>query len=281
MPKFVPPGLGWHPDLPDGRDLTPDHERVAPLLATLRRARPGRAPRSVDWGEYLPPAENQGALACSSAHAVAGLVAYLDRRAFGNAPECSCLFLYRMTRVLLGWRGDAGAPLRATLKTLARFGLPPRRYCPDDPTRFDGEPAAFLYSYAREYQALLYVRLGAGPAGPAEALTELKGFLAAGLPVVFGFTVFSSLEADPDVPFPTCFDAPVGGQAVLAVGYDDARRVRSERGALRVRSSWGPGWGEDGCGWLPYRYVTDRLAADFWTVLRPDWLAGGDFVPAL
>jgi C1A family cysteine protease len=145
----------------------------------------------------------------------------------------------------------------------------------------DDEPRAFLFSYAREYASLLYVRLDGGPTGPDDTLAALKGFLAAGLPVAFGFTVFNSLEADPDVPFPSCYDAPQGGQAVLAVGYDDARRVRSERGALRIRSSWGTDWGEDGCGWLPYRYVTDRLAADFWTLLRPDWLAAGEFAPTL
>src|SRR5712691_9870934 len=161
MPKFVPPGLGWHRDLPDGRDFSPAHEQIAPLLAVLRRPRPGRKrrPCAVDWGEYLPPVESQRGLASSSAHAAAGLVAYFDRRAHGRPTEGSCLFLYRMARILLGWKGDAGAPLRPTLKALARFGLPPRRYWPEDPARFDDEPAAFLFSYAREYQSLRYVRL--------------------------------------------------------------------------------------------------------------------------
>jgi C1A family cysteine protease len=48
-----------------------------------------------------------------------------------------------------------------------------------------------------------------------------------------------------------------------------------------VRAPSGPDWGENGNGWLPYRYVTDRLAADFWALLRPDWLAGGDFTAPL
>jgi C1A family cysteine protease len=44
-----------------------------------------------------------------------------------------------------------------------------------------------------------------------------------------------------------------------------------------VRGGWGPGWGDGGYGWLPYRYLAERLAADCWTILRPDWLAEGDF----
>lgn len=64
----------------------------------------------------------------------------------------------------------------------------------------------------------------------------------------------------------------------MAVGYDNARRVRSTKGALRVRMSWGEDWGEGGYGWLPYAYVERGLAVDFWTLLRPDWLASGEFL---
>ena len=29
------------------------------------------------------------------------------------------------------------------------------------------------------------------------------------------------------------------------------------------------------------RYVKEGLAADFWTILRPDWLEAGEFLPVL
>jgi len=93
--------------------------------------------------------------------------------------------------------------------------------------------------------------------------------------------VFDPPPAGPDLPYPSAYDAPAGGQVGVAVGYDDDRRVRSERGALRIRGPWGPGWGEAGAGWLPYRYLTDRLAADCWTVVRPDWLADADLTSPL
>jgi C1A family cysteine protease len=44
-----------------------------------------------------------------------------------------------------------------------------------------------------------------------------------------------------------------------------------------IRNSWGPGWGERGHGWLPYSYILERLAADFWTLVNPQWLASGEF----
>jgi C1A family cysteine protease len=65
----------------------------------------------------------------------------------------------------------------------------------------------------------------------------------------------------------------------LAVGYDDARAIRSTRGALLTRNSWGTGWGDGGYGWLPEAYVKEQLAVDFWTFLRPEWLGSGEFEP--
>ncbi len=281
MANYVPTAFGWHRDLPDPRDYSVTHEAVRPLLADLCRTRGfGRdRPAAVNWEEYLPPAAEQGGLGCCTACACAGLVEYFERLAHGRAVGGSRRFLYRMARRLLHWPGDAGATLRSTLKALRRFGLPPHEHWPDAAGGGDEEPAAFLFSFASEYRPLVYLRLDPPGEGGRAALDRVKSFLAAGLPLAFGFTVFDSVTDGPDVPFPSCFDRPLGGQAVVAVGYDDARRVRSERGALRLSNSWGPGWGDGGLGWLPYRYVGDRLAADFWAVLRPDWLGSGEFGP--
>jgi len=51
-----------------------------------------------------------------------------------------------------------------------------------------------------------------------------------------------------------------GGQAVLAVGYDDRRRIASDTGALLFRNSGVSLWGEHGYGWLPYSYVATQAA---------------------
>jgi C1A family cysteine protease len=281
MPGFTPPGLGWQRDLPDQRDYGPEHERVKPLLAALRPRRPARGarPGAVDWAEFLSPADSvQGPGSCA-AHACAALVEYFERRAHGRSLDGSSRFLSRTASLLGRASRDTGASLRTTLKALVRFGLPPRAHWPDDDGRCDDEPSPHLFAYARDYQGLLYLRLD-GPGQAAEqTLAAVKSFVAAGLPVAFGFTVYNSVLDEAAVPYPSCFDATLGGQVVVTIGYDDRLRIRSERGALRVRNSWGAGWGDRGYGWLPYRYVTGHLAADFWTVLRPDWLEAGDFLP--
>jgi C1A family cysteine protease len=73
------------------------------------------------------------------------------------------------------------------------------------------------------------------------------------------------------------FDIVRGGQAAVAVGYDDMRVIRSTRGALLVRNSWGSGRGEAGYGWLPGAYVKEQLAVDFWTLVKGEWVETGEF----
>lgn len=90
---------------------------------------------------------------------------------------------------------------------------------------------------------------------------------------VFGFSVYSSLRNAADIPLPTSLDSLQGGHAVMAVGYDDNHIVPgSSRGSLIIRNSWGPSWGENGYGYLPYEYLLSGLARDFWTCLKSEWV---------
>jgi C1A family cysteine protease len=271
---FVPAGLGWLRDLPDPRDYTREHRSIRSQLDELKAA-PSMA-ESVDLREFCTEPSDQGLLASSSAHACLGLLGYFERRALGATNEPSRLFVYHTTRRLVGAPGDAGAGLRITLKAMARFGIPPERTWPYDPGLLDVSPEAYTFSFDREFRKVAYFRLDRSN-GSEGLLRTVKSFLAAGFPSVFGFSVFTSLTADGDIPFPTRQAAIRGGQAAVAVGYDDRRRIGSEKGALLVRCSWGRAWGEGGYGWLPYAYVRERLAVDFWTLTKREWLRSGEF----
>ncbi|NLX97031.1 MAG: C1 family peptidase [Rhodopirellula sp.] len=275
MNKFVPDGLGWQPDLPDPLDYEPGIETIAKMLEGLppTKLRPERA----DWREYCDEVTDQQWLRASSAHACLGLIQYFERRANGHLIEPSAMFVYKRARHLAGCEGNSAVGLRTTLKAIARYGAPPDHCWPYEPDRFDEEPEGFLYSYSRKFQSLCYLRLdGRGRAGE-EVLETVLSFLAAGFPCVFGFPVFNSLSNEAEIPCPTNFDRVRGGQAVMAVGYDDNRRYRSVRGTLLIRNSWGRGWGDRGYGHLPYAYASSGLARDFWTVLDSEWLASGEF----
>jgi C1A family cysteine protease len=234
-------------------------------------------PETVDWRSFFPPVEDQLDLACGAAHACLALVCYFERRASGRPFDPSPMFVYNASRRLLGRSGNVETPLRTTAQAIVRFGVPSQRHWPYEPDLIDRQPDAFVYGAARDLHSLSYVRLDGRTQTPQNALRQVKSFLAAGFPSVFGFTVCSTLSSNALVPYPTVFDSAQGGQAAVAVGYDDHRRVRSEKGALLVRISWGEDWGKKGYGWLPYRYVREQLAADFWTFLRPEWLDSGEF----
>jgi len=270
---------GWCRDLPDHRDVIPQHSIARRLLASLQPGQDSQSrPLRVDWREYFLPVQDQLDLPTSSAHACIALVQYFQRRSTGEVLLPSRLFVHANSRRLAGRNGAGCAgSLRTTLKAVAKFGLPPERHWPYDPATAGLVPDSFVYGFASEFRNLRYVRLDGARQTGAETLETLKSFLAAGFACVLGFGVPSSLTNDAEIPFPTRFDAIRSGQAVVVVGYDDEPRIRSEKGALLVRNSWGPSWGMDGYGWLPYRYVTDRLAADVWTLLRGKWLRSGEF----
>jgi C1A family cysteine protease len=281
MSQFIPRGLGWHRDLPDLRDYSPVHQEVQDLLQRLKRPRGARSsrPQRIDWREFCTPIEDQQVLNACTAHACLGLLQYFERRALGKVIDPSRLFLYKMTRQLLHWTGDTGTALRPTVKAMIRFGIPPEEHWPYELTKLDQQPDPFLFSFAKEVQSICYLRLDPRGTSGEETLENIKAFLAAGFPSMFGFPVLSSLSQDQDIPFPTVFDFLRGGQAVIAIGYDDVRVIRSTRGALLIRNSWGTGWGEGGYGWLPDAYVKEQLAVDFWTLLKPEWLDSREFEP--
>ena len=58
------------------------------------------------------PIEDQKTIGSCTAHAAVGIVEYFQRRAFGTHLDGSRLFVYKMTRNLMGVTGDTGAWLR-------------------------------------------------------------------------------------------------------------------------------------------------------------------------
>jgi C1A family cysteine protease len=278
---------GWIPDTPDPRDYTVAHRLVRPFVDSLGIAQPVAVlPAAVDVSEFFPPVIDQGSLNSCTAATTAALTSYFQRQAHGRSFEASPLFLYKLTRNLLGLHGDSGALLRTTMQALRLFGAVPESVWPYDPTRLDLEPETFHYAYAGNYKAKAYYRLDLPGAGTAALLDRARTNLAAKLPAMFGLFVFPSMAfatVTGDVPVPARGERPTLSHALVAVGYDDAKEIRNpvdnaiSRGALRVRNSWGAGWGETGYGWLPYDYVLKGLTSDWWSLVEADFVDTGQF----
>lgn len=272
-------GMGWQRDLPDIRDYTPENEKIEKLFHKSKALNPPKAgiKKSVDLTPWCSPIEDQGSLGSCTANAGVGLIEYFERRAFNEHLDASRIFLYKVTRKLLHWTGDTGAWLRTTMKAMVLFGIPPEEYYPYDISKYDDEPDAFCYAFAQNYQSIKYYRLDTASLSPDQLLARIKNFLAAGFPSMFGFTVYNFGNEKGEFEFPGPSDRVQGGHAVVAVGYDDNRKIGNEKGALKIRNSWGTAWGEAGYGWLPYAYVEAGLADDFWSLFRAEYVPTGQF----
>lgn len=319
-------GLGYHPDLADFRDhalFDPD-EFPGSVMKALKEIQKRNEKRAEENGESLTetestdlstrfpsallrevtklpelhdlrwtgsfsPVEDQGEIGSCTAQAIIGMVEYLMTEGGARPEDMSRMFLYRVTRNLLGWTGDTGAYIRSTIKALALFGAPPEHAWPYEYELLEEEPEAYHYSFAQNFRALAYARLDRSNDNHT-TIDMIKRALFDGFPVAFGFPVYSSIDRLRDnqdiVPFPTRSDKLLGGHAVLAVGYDDHKQSDDSRekrdsadgkGAFIFRNSWGATWGEAGYGYLPYKYVEEGLADDFWTVFNSDWVDLGEF----
>lgn len=242
---------GWRPDLPDMRDRA----YTAPL-GVLKGL-----PQKVDLRPHGPPVVNQGRINSCTGNAIAA-AHYFDqiKQKVAKPFQPSRLFIYYNERLAEGSaKFDAGAYIRDGFKAIGKEGVCPETTWPYDPAKVLKRPVAAAYKQALAHQAISYMRV-------QQTLGQLKGCLADGYPFVFGFTVYSSFESDEVaktgvVPLPTHGDKSIGGHAVMAMGYDDARQ------RFIVQNSWGRDWGVKGFFYMPYSYLTDAdLAADFWTM---------------
>ncbi len=295
--------LGWIKDYPDIRDYNPN---TSTILRNPLRPDPAKSvkellkktgieqsakehlEKKIDNRKWCSPIKDQGNIGSCTAFAAVGMYEYFQKRAFNKYIDGSELFVYKTTRNILDWDGDTGGYLRTAMGSLALFGIPPSSSYPYEVEKFDNEPPAFIYSYGQNFQALTYYRLDPLGSSGNQALINIKEQLSIGIPSMMGFTCYTSLDhpktsKSGKIPFPSENESVLGGHAVMVVGYDDDLVIinpidkKRRKGALIIRNSWGTNWGDDGYGYIPYEYVKQKLASDFWCIISAEWIDTGNF----
>lgn len=241
--------FGWLPDLPDHRDLL--YAAPMPIMRKL--------PPKIDLRTKCPAVYDQGALGSCTANALAAAFQFEQKKQAIPNFVPSRLFIYYNERVLINTvLSDSGAFIRDGIKTMNKEGVCNEKDWPYIIPQFSTKPPSALYKKATTNQVLSYLRLNNG------SLSQMQSCLSEGFPFVFGFTVFESFEQigkNGMMPMPTPKERRLGGHAVMAVGYDDAKKV------FIIRNSWSKSWGDLGYFYMPYSYITDtNRADDFWTI---------------
>jgi C1A family cysteine protease len=203
---------------------------------------------------------NQLALGSCTANAIAAAIEFdMMKQGLPNVMP-SRLFVYYNERDMEGTVGsDSGAMIRDGIKSVNSQGICPETEWPYDISQFMVTPPAQCYQDALKDRALSYQRV-------ARNLDQMKGCLASGNLMIFGFTVYSSFESASValtgiVPMPKRSESVLGGHACVLVGYDTSKSV------FYARNSWGTNWAQQGYFEMPFEYLMNKgLSSDFWTI---------------
>jgi hypothetical protein len=210
---------------------------------------------TVDLRYRFPPVYDQGALGSCTAQALCAAFTF-------NAPGFtgSRLFLYYNERLLEKTiTYDSGAYLHDGITAMKTYGLCSESLCPYIISKYAVKPTPAMYTAALADRVLTAKNI-------QPTLATMKQALSQGYPFVFGFVVYSSFLSNSAsttgiIPMPAPRESVLGGHAVVAVGYDDARQL------FIFRNSWGSGWGDHGYGYIPYAYISNAsLTSDLWYI---------------
>ena len=249
---------GWKRDLPDKRDSYHSFRNVVTQNLS----------KKVDLRKTCPKIYNQGKLGSCTANAIAAayefdeiLQAVGDGGISGTITP-SRLFIYYNEREMEGHvEADSGAMIRDGIKSINKQGVCSEVSWPYDVTCFTKKPSRKCYQEALNHRAIRYRRVPHG-------VTAMKACLNSGLPFVFGFSVYESFESKEIeetgiMSMPKADERQLGGHAVMAVGYCEAKQC------MIIRNSWGEEWGEGGYFYMPYRFIRDPdYCSDFWTIRK-------------
>lgn len=237
---------GCRVDHPDMRDLVyrPKIVRTEIVLPPL-----------VSLESQLPECWDQAAEGSCTGHGVGGAVTFIHQGFMPSRQE-----LYFNGRQIEGdTEQDAGAQISDVVHALANLGVADENLWPYLESNIFEIPPESVYQASLQYKISQYLRVA--------DLEDTKICLSEGFPVIIGFSVYDYFESQEMVEtgilhLPKPNEQLLGGHCVLVTGYNE------ETQRLRIRNSWGIGWGPfQGNFEMDYTYF-QNLVSDCWSLRK-------------
>jgi hypothetical protein len=216
---------GWLPDRPNGEQ---DWRLERKLGDAIRAAVPENP--FLDPATY-PKIRNQGQQGSCTGHGVRNVL--MQRLLSRDHPLWSKYDLSPASAYLNGREidgsvnEDAGSYIRSVVKGAAAKGVTREDFAPYNDRRLTTQLSAKAVEGAKWHQALHYYRCDVVGASTETTVDNIIRALAAGLPVIFGFTCFSNLgfaDADGFIRLPGPNDHEDGGHCMSIYEADTRNR---------------------------------------------------------
>jgi C1A family cysteine protease len=232
-----------------------------------------QGPATSDLSQYVTRCEDQGQTQDCVGYAWSYASEILWQRTLGKSKQLDPRFIATQARWFENRPPDTATSIRSGASALRTFGAPPIVF---SSTPFS---EARQFSYASNYKISAYWNCNVvvnewGAVDSMLTLNQVRVLLSAGCPAAFGFYVFDEAWTSGDgiIHYPADSTLIRGGHAVCAIGHDDNMNCgASGQGALRIINSWGTAWGQQGLGWLPYKYWQSALAWDAFAATTGTW----------
>ncbi|MBV6441720.1 MAG: hypothetical protein EPGJADBJ_03408 [Saprospiraceae bacterium] len=235
--------------------------------------RAGDLPLRFSLRPYCPIPKNQGEISSCIGWAM-GYGALTISHAFreGNTNRetitknaFSALYLYNQSKM-----GNCmgGASIHQAANVLKTRGDCPSQLFDSPLADCEREPDEILIGQSQKHAIKDYIALFNNSSTPKEKVIRTKRSIAEGKPVIVGMKVKESLKNltgattvwQPGGPE----DKPIGGHALVVVGYNDSS------GVFDIMNSWGPNWADKGFFQLRYPDFATHAAQGLQLILQEE-----------
>ena len=219
----------------------------------------------IDYTNEMSPVKNQGHLGSCVAFAVVSVKEWQEQKEHlleikqgkkykrkEKHFDYSEQWLYYKSKEIDCWPNEEGTSIRYALKVLQKQGVPTENAWEYNPS-IKGKPKFWAKLISRWALAGKYFRINT----PEELCDALR--IYGPIPIgVLCFDEIFNVGNNGIVSYPRNPNDYIGGHAICITGFTNDN-------LFKFKNSWGVNWGENGYGYLSYKYIKDFML-DAWVV---------------